>query len=299
MIIYAIITLGGIGAFGALILYMASVKFYVEEDPRIATIMDILPGINCSTCSLPGCRAFAIACIKTESLDEMFCPPGGSETMTRIAAILGKEVNIQESKIAVIRCNGTCDVRPHICNYDGAKNCAVIASLYESETGCSYGCYGFMDCIDTCKFDAIRINPVTQLAEIAEHKCTSCGACVKACPKQIIELRNTGPKSRRIYVSCVNKDKGAIARKACANACIGCGKCAKICKFEAITIMNNVAYIDDTKCRLCRQCATVCPTNSILEVNFPPRKDVLHSPSPSKLPVVNTYSSNHNSNAHF
>ena len=279
MIIYAIIALGGIGAFGAIILYIASVKFYVEEDPRIATIMDVLPGINCSTCSFPGCRAFTVACINAESLDELFCPPGGSEIMTQVAAILRKEVNIQESKIAVIRCNGTCDVRPHICNYDGAKNCAVIASLYESETGCSYGCYGFMDCIDTCKFDAIRINPVTQLAEIAEHKCTSCGACVKACPKQIIELRNTGPKSRRIYVSCVNKDKGAIARKACANACIGCGKCAKICKFEAITISNNVAYIDDSKCRLCRQCVTVCPTNSILEVNFPPRKDVLHLPN--------------------
>ncbi len=56
--------------------------------------------------------------------------------------------------------------------------------------------------------------------------------------KNIIELRK-GPKSRRIFVSCVNKDKGAAARKACANACIGCGKCVKECPFEAITLKTT------------------------------------------------------------
>lgn len=74
----------------------------------------------------------------------------------------------------------------------------------------------------------------------------------------IIELRKKGPKGRRIYVSCVNKDKGGVARKACANACIGCSKCFKVCQFEAITIENNLAYIDHQKCRLCRKCAAEC-----------------------------------------
>ena len=86
-------------------------------------------------------------------------------------------------------------------------------------------------------------------------------------------MRKKGPKSRRIYVSCVNKDKGGVAKKACANACIGCGKCAKECPFEAITVENNLAYIDYTKCRLCRKCVAVCPTGAIHELNFPPRKE--------------------------
>ena len=280
MIISAIITLGSIGAVGAIILYLVSVKFYVDEDPRIASVTEVLPGANCGGCGFPGCNAFAVACVNAKSLDDLTCPAGGSETMNLVAAILGKEVTTNEPKIAVVRCNGTCEVRPRIIQYDGAKKCAIMGIFYRGETGCSYGCYGFGDCMEACLFDAIRINPKTQLVEVVEDKCTSCGACVKVCPKKIIELRKKGIKSRRIYVSCVNKDKGLIAQKACANACIGCGKCLYECNFGAITITNNVAYIDDTKCRLCRKCTPVCPTGSILEINFQPRKE------PAQIDIV-------------
>jgi ferredoxin len=87
-----------------------------------------------------------------------------------------------------------------------------------------------------------------------------------------MELRKKGPKGRRVYVQCVNKDKGAVARKNCAVACIGCGKCQKVCKFEAITIENNLSYIDYNKCRMCTKCVDECPTGAIVKVNFPVRK---------------------------
>ena len=48
--------------------------------------------------------------------------------------------------------------------------------------------------------------------------------------------------------------------------------CAKVCPFEAITIDNNLAYIDYNKCKLCRKCVSECPTNAIVEVNFVPKK---------------------------
>ena len=85
----------------------------------------------------------------------------------------------------------------------------------------------------------------------------------------VIELRNKGPKNRRVFVSCVNQEKGATARKACAVACIGCRKCEKVCPFGAITVQNNLSYIDFNKCRLCRKCVDECPTNAIWAVNFP------------------------------
>ena len=75
-----------------------------------------------------------------------------------------------------------------------------------------------------------------------------------------------------MYVRCVNKDKGAVARKACSVACIGCGKCVKTCPFEAITLENNLAYIDYNKCKSCRKCEEACPQGSIIALNFPPRK---------------------------
>ena len=130
------------------------------------------------------------------------------------------------------------------------------------------------DYVEACQFDAIHINPETGIAEVDEEKCVACGACVKACPRNIIELRKKGPKGRRVYVSCVNKDKGPAAMKACQVSCIGCGKCEKECPFGAITVEVNLAYIDPEKCRLCRKCEKVCPKHAIVAVNFPAPKPV-------------------------
>ncbi|WP_304297070.1 Fe-S cluster domain-containing protein [Porphyromonas gulae] len=274
MILTTVIVLAAIGAIGALVLFLAAKKFEVKEDPRIGLVAEVLPQANCGGCGFPGCSGFANACVKAESLEGLLCPVGGAAVMGQIADILGMAAAAQDPKIAVVRCNGNCDARPRTNVYDGASSCAVAASLYSGDTGCSFGCLGLGDCVDACGFDAIRINPITLLPEVVEDACTACGACVKACPKSIIELRKKGPKSRRIFVSCVNKDKGGAAKKACSNACIGCSLCLKQCQFEAITIENNLSYIDHTKCRMCRKCVDVCPTNAIHELNFPPKKKV-------------------------
>ena len=270
-IIYTIISLCAIGIASAVILYFVAQKFKVEEDPRIDTVESILPGANCGGCGKPGCRGFAEATVKATSLDGLFCPVGGAETMTKVAAALGMEVTAQTPQIAVVRCNGTCDHRQRTSQYDGYKSCAIEHSLYRGETDCTFGCLGCGDCVTACPFDAIHMDE-NGLPVVSEEKCVACGACVKACPRNIIELRNKGVKDRRDFVCCVNKDKGNIARKACTAACIGCGKCVKECPFEAITLENNLAYIDFRKCRLCRKCVSVCPTHAIHEVNFPPRK---------------------------
>ena len=108
---------------------------------------------------------------------------------------------------------------------------------------------------------------------------------MKACPRNIIELRKKGPKGRRVYVSCVNKDKGAVSMKACKVSCIGCGKCEKECAFGAITVEGNCSYIDFTKCRLCRKCEKVCPTHAIVAVNFPAPKPKPETQETPEKPV--------------
>ncbi len=275
LITLAIISLGAIGAIGAIVLYFISQAFYMEEDPRIGMVQDVLPAANCGGCGYPGCSGFADACVKAESLDDLLCPVGGVETMKKVAEILGKAVQEKDQMIAVVRCKGNCENRPRTSLYDGVRNCAISSLAHGGDTGCSYGCLGHGDCVNVCTFDAIHINPVTLLPEVDEDKCTSCGACVKACPKMLIQLRKKGPKSRRIYVGCMNQEKGTAAKKACNVACIACSKCMKACPFEAITIENNLAYISDDKCRLCRKCVTECPTSAIIELNFPPKKEKL------------------------
>lgn len=272
VVLITIITLGGLGSLAAVILFAAAQKFKVFEDPRIDQVEEALPAANCGGCGFPGCRAFAEALVKADDISALNCPVGGATTMSAVAGILGKEAAQAAPMVAVLRCNGSCENRPRLNNYQGATSCAVAAALYGGETGCSYGCYGLGDCVEACNFDAMYMDPETGLPVIIEDNCVACGACVKACPKSIIELRKKGPKSRRIFVSCVNKDKGAVAKKACAVACIGCAKCQKVCPHDAITVENNLAYIDYDKCKLCRKCVEVCPTNAIHEINFPPRK---------------------------
>ena len=292
MIFGAHLILGLIGIAGAILLFYIAKKFEVIEDQRIPQVIELLPGANCGGCGFPGCAAFAGECVNNESLDRLNCPVGGSSTMQQVAVLLGKTVAERLPMIAVVRCNGSCDKRPHNNRYDGASSCAISASLYGGETGCKYGCLGYGDCAKVCEFGAITIDK-SGIPTINEELCTSCGACVAACPKNILELRNKGPKGRRIYVGCVNKDKGGAARKSCEAACIGCGKCLRACPFEAITVANNIAYIDYSKCRLCRRCVLECPTHAIHEIGFPVRKidesateKPAAKPKPSPRPIA-------------
>lgn len=279
LILVAVISLGAIGLISAVILYVASKKFAVYEDPRIGQVAEVLPQANCGGCGYPGCSGFAAACVKAGSLEGKLCPVGGQPTMEKVAAILGLEAAASEPKVAVVRCNGTCANRPRITTYDGVRSCAVAHATYGGETGCSFGCLGCGDCVSACQFDAIHINPETGLPEVDEDKCTACGACSKACPRNIIEIRPKGKNNRRMVVMCVNKDKGAVANKACSASCIGCGKCVKVCPFDAITLENNLAYIDPTKCKSCRKCELECPKGAIHAINFPPRKQKTEAPA--------------------
>ena len=293
VILIAVIVLGLIGLIAAVVLFIISHKFAVHEDPRIGEVSAVLPQANCGGCGYPGCSGFAVACVNAAdggSLEGKLCPVGGTPVMEKVAGILGMAVEVGAPKVAVIRCNGTCEMRPRIAEFDGALSCRVLNMTGLGETGCGYGCLGCGDCVRACKFDAIHINSETGLPEVDEEKCTACGACSKACPRGIIEIRLKGPKNRRVVVLCNNKDKGAIANKACKASCIGCGKCVTVCKFEAIHVENNLAYINPEACKLCRKCEEVCPKQAIHAINFPPRKPkpVVDSPDKANTDAVST-----------
>lgn len=270
-ILITIISLSLLALVFAVILYFVAQKFKVFEDPRIDEVQAVLPAVNCGGCGFAGCRNFAESLVSADSFEGLNCPVGGADVMAQAAKILGKIAPVVDPLVAVLLCNGAPEYRTRTSRYDGASDCRISNSLYSGETDCSYGCMGYGDCVRACVFDAMYIDTTTELPVIKDDKCVACGACVKACPRKLIELRKKAKKNRKIYVACSNCDKGGPAKKACKVACIGCNKCFKVCEFGAITIENNLAYIDAKKCTFCRKCITECPTNAIKELNFSPR----------------------------
>ena len=268
-VLYTVLILSSLGIVAAIIIYIVSKKFYVKEDPRIEQLMDVLPNTNCGGCGYPGCKNFAEGLAIADELDDFHCPVGGNEVMKQVAEILGKEAVERDPYIAVVKCAGSREHRKKVNNYDGAANCSIATDLYSGDRGCADGCVGLGECADACDFDALHMNPITRLPEVVEDKCTACNACVTACPKDIIQLWPKGKKNKRIYVACVNEDKGGTARKNCAVACSGCAKCFDECRYDAITIANNLATIDPDLCKLCAECVEVCDSRNIIADNIP------------------------------
>ena len=80
--------LGVIAFLAACLLYVVSLYFKVEEDPRIDLVTAVLPGANCGGCGFAGCRNFAEACVKAGNTDGLACPVGGDPTMDEVKKIL-------------------------------------------------------------------------------------------------------------------------------------------------------------------------------------------------------------------
>ncbi len=282
VILYSVVTLGAISAGAAMILFFVAKKFKVEEDPRIDDVTELLPGANCGGCGFPGCRGFGEALVKAADdgdISALSCPPGGNDTMAAVGKYLGMEVSDALPLVAVLRCGGTHAKAPSKLTYDGPSKCTIAHNLFSGENGCPHGCLGLADCVVSCEFDAMYMDPETGLPVIIEENCVACGACVKACPRLLIEMRLKGRRNRRVWVNCINEEKGGVAMKNCKAACIGCSKCVKECpeKVQAFVFQNNLAYIDMDKCIACGLCVHVCPTNAIL-ATFEPVK-----PKPKRL----------------
>lgn len=259
-IIASIALLGGIGAVGSVVLFLVAKKFRVDEDPRVALIEEELPGANCGGCGCKGCHDFAECCAKQGSLSGLYCPVGGGAVMAKIAGVLGVDASASVAKVAVVRCAGTAETKTSSgAVYQGPAVCAIKA-MQAGDYECQDGCLGCGDCLSVCQFGALSISEVTKLPVVDKARCVACGQCAGVCPRRLVELIPAGVK---YYVACSNCMKGAVACKQCAVACIACGKCVKTCPCGAIQIVDNHAYIDQSKCEACGKCFEVCPTHAI------------------------------------
>jgi Na+-translocating ferredoxin:NAD+ oxidoreductase RNF subunit RnfB len=257
-LIVPIICIGGLSlVFGALLGFSAK-KFAVQVDPKVEKIRNILPGVNCGGCGFAGCSVFAEA-VAEEKASYKGCPAGGSGTAAEIAKTMGISASLSDRKVAFIKCNGMDDNIKRNYIYNGPRNCVAASQLATGgNKSCSYSCVGLASCKNACPFDAIKI--VDSIAIVDEKKCTACGKCVSVCPKKLIEII---PEKSKVRVLCNSRDIGRVVRKNCRAGCISCTLCQRVCEAGAITVHDNIAHIDYTKCTLCMKCVDKCPAKAI------------------------------------
>ena len=261
MFVSAIVSLGAIGLFFGLVLAVASQVFYVEKDPKIEAISEFLPAANCGACGYPGCGAFAEAVAKGE-VGISDCAPGGNEVASKIADVLGvSAVESTEEYVAEVACMGGREYCDEQFVYHGINDCRAAMMYANGFKACDYGCLGLGTCVEVCNFDAITMGD-NGIPIMDPDKCTGCNRCKNICPKNVIRMINTKTKH---HVRCNSKDKGKVVKRACKIGCIGCGVCAKNCPEEAITIEENLAYIDSHICTNCGKCIEKCPRDCITD----------------------------------
>jgi len=259
-IIYTgLIVLACLGVVFGIALAIVASRFVVKVDPKVEQVRETLPGANCGACGFAGCMGYAEAVVGNPDVASNLCAPGKAPVAEKIAQITGKAAAKVDPKIARVFCQGGRSKSNRKFIYSGVMDCTAAVLAAGGDKSCDFGCLGYATCMRACPFDAITMS-ADSLPIISKEKCTACGKCVAACPKQVIEL---GLMSKAVVISCHSRDKGIDVKKKCQVGCIACGICVRTCPVDAIKIDNNLARIDHTKCITCGLCVKKCPTNAI------------------------------------
>ena len=235
------VALLALGLVFVIVLTVAYARLRVEQDPKVEALLNVLPGANCGGCGLAGCSAYAEAVVADHGLMGK-CGPGGEELVHHIGAILGIEAAAAAPVRPIVHCSAHTDDLINSTKYQGVPSCGE-AQIVSGAMGCPYGCLGMGDCSSVCQFDAISM--VDGLATVDYAKCVGCGACVKACPRQLIELVDM-QEDPLLVIACSSRDKAKDVRSYCQVGCIGCTACAKQAP-DALKMQDNLPILDYEK----------------------------------------------------
>ncbi len=267
-IIYAFISVAGLGLLLGVGLAFASRLFAVRKDEKITTVESALPGLNCGVCGYAGCAAYAAA-IVGDDVSLTLCSPGGPEAAHRVAGIMGVEVTVMaEKKVTQVHCRGGKNSSKYEFAYTGIKDCNALHALYGGDKVCKFGCLALGSCIRVCPADAIDYD-AEDLVWVNKEKCISCGKCIEVCPTRVMRWV---PYEADYVVACNSLDKGGRVRKYCSVGCTACKLCEKKSPEGGYKVEEFLCRIDYGINGEREAGAEACPTKCIITNDLHPKK---------------------------
>ena len=258
----ALLIMGVMGILFGIGLAIASRFFHTESDSRVEQIIACLPGANCGACGFAGCEGYAKAVVEGTAAPDL-CVPGGPKAALGIGEIMGVAVDVNKQPVrAVVHCQGGTDRCGQRFAYNGLADCRAANLVQGGPKNCEYGCLGYGTCMAACSFDAI-IMGADRIPVIDWDKCTACGACVRACPRALIDLL---PTNISHVVACSSQDKGKAVKDVCSVGCIACWICVKNAPEGAINKKGNLAVLTYPAGCDYTQAADKCPMHCFVKV---------------------------------
>ncbi len=86
--------------------------------------------------------------------------------------------------------------------------------------------------------------------------------CVGDCEKAVDKYEYDGMADCNAMAVLAN-----TGNKSCTYGCLGGGSCVRKCNYDALSIVNGIAYVDTDKCVGCTMCVAACP-KSIIEMKY-------------------------------
>ncbi len=228
----------GLALLFAVVLSVAWRVLRVEEDPRLEALDEALPGSNCGACGEPGCKAFAVKLLAGEHTPAG-CTVSSPAAVEAIAELLGVEAGEIQQRVARLACAGGAGQAHQLANYEGFDSCTAAAVVAGGGKACPWGCLGLADCEVSCGFDAIVMN-AEGLPVVDPAKCTACGDCVQACPRDLFAL---AALEHALVVQCSAPLTGEAAIALCSVACDACGRCAQDAPGELVRMVDGLPVV--------------------------------------------------------